>query len=107
MTDHVFILDDSLSMGLKRGAGTVFSAAADDLARLAAAVPKEDRLAIYLTSDRGTTAWMSLGTSMTPPTWTVASASFPSPTPPPAWPRRSPPRPRRWKARTTVRRCTS
>lgn len=53
------ILDDSASMGVKRGSGTTFAAADEDLAHLAENLPKEDQLAIYLTSMRGK-PWFAL-----------------------------------------------
>lgn len=49
--DHVFVLDDSYSMGVMRGSNTVFSQAVEDLARLVENTAASDRLAIYLTSD--------------------------------------------------------
>ncbi len=51
--DTVVVVDDSASMGLKRGAGTVFGAVRDELAGRVAELPPADRLAIYRTSDAG------------------------------------------------------
>lgn len=46
----IFILDDSYSMGQKRGAGTIFGAAKRDLADRIKELPKSERVAIILAS---------------------------------------------------------
>ena len=46
----VFVLDDSLSMGQRFGNGTIFQAAAHDLAGQLRTLPKSDKVAIVLTS---------------------------------------------------------
>ncbi len=49
----VFVLDDSYSMGQRVGGGTIFSAAATDLADQLADLPATDKVAILRTSDVG------------------------------------------------------
>ena len=49
-TTHVFILDDSVSMGQKIGDATSLGKAASDLATMLEQVPSTDRVAILLTS---------------------------------------------------------
>lgn len=60
VTDHVFVLDDSYSMGVRRGEASVFDAAVQELAGRIEELPVEDQVAVYRTSDRGA-AWRPLG----------------------------------------------
>ncbi len=49
-TDHVFVLDDSVSMGQKLGDTTAFDLAAGELAEIIDKLPRSDRVAVLLTS---------------------------------------------------------
>ena len=58
--DHCFVLDDSASMGARRGSRSPMAAARVDLAGHIEPMRPQDQLAIYRTSDRGQ-PWLSLG----------------------------------------------
>ncbi len=60
VVDHCFILDDSASMGVRRGEGSVFADAVAEIVRLIEEAGPADQIAIYRTSDRGK-AWQELG----------------------------------------------